>query len=162
MPPIDRMAVTLTVNGEPQDLLIDARETLTAVLRDRLHLTGTKRGCNQGVCGACTVLIDGHAVRSCLALAADLEDSAIVTIEGLREDEAGRRVAAALVASAAVQCGFCTPGMVIGLTALFRDKGRPSREAVREALSGNLCRCTGYVKIIEAALALSEAGGYAG
>ncbi|HXP29986.1 MAG TPA: (2Fe-2S)-binding protein [Stellaceae bacterium] len=154
----ERLPVALMVNGETQEVLIEAEATLLSVLREHLQLTGSKRGCNQGVCGACTVLIDGRAGRSCLALAATLAEAEITTIEGIRDDPVGARVIAALVEGAAVQCGFCTPGMVIALTELLRAKDRPDLAEIRDALSGNLCRCTGYQKIVAAALTLASNG----
>jgi aerobic-type carbon monoxide dehydrogenase small subunit (CoxS/CutS family) len=146
-----KLHMVLTVNGEPRDALAPASATLLEVLRSELGLTGSKRGCNHGVCGACTVLLDGKLARSCLTLAADVGERAVTTIEGLAGDDGFSPLQRALIDAGAVQCGFCTPGFVVALTALFAREPRPGREAIRNALSGNLCRCSGYVKIVEAA-----------
>jgi carbon-monoxide dehydrogenase small subunit len=151
----DRIIAHLRVNAEDNELLVAPDATLVTVLRDQLGLTGTKRGCNQGVCGACTVLVDGMAVRSCLTLAALAEDCDIVTVEGLRQDEVGGRVMHALVERSAVQCGFCTPGMVAVLTELLTAHASPSLDEIREGISGNICRCTGYRKILDAMVQLA-------
>ena len=142
---------TLHVNGETHELRVPADATLLDVLRETLDLSGTKRGCNHGVCGACNVLLDGKPVRSCLTLALEAEGRAVVTVEGVAEDRALSSVQQALIDAGAIQCGFCTPGLVMALTALFAHERNPSRDAIRTALSGNLCRCSGYVKIVEAA-----------
>jgi len=146
----------LEVNGERHDVLAPVSATLLEVLREQLGLTGSKRGCNHGVCGACTVLVDGGLARACLMLAADVGDRPVVTIEGLA-GEGGKLspVQQALVDSGAIQCGFCSPGFVVTLTELFARHRHPSRDEVRAALGGNLCRCSGYVKIVDAAMALS-------
>ena len=144
-----RVHSVLTVNGECRDVLAPVEATLLEVLRSSLSLTGSKRGCNHGVCGACTVLLDGKLARSCLTLAADVGDRMVTTIEGIAGDAGFSVVQRALIDAGAIQCGFCTPGFVIALTALFARDPHPSREAIREALSGNLCRCSGYVKIVE-------------
>jgi carbon-monoxide dehydrogenase small subunit len=151
-----KLQIVITVNGEPHDVLAPASATLLEVLRESLGLTGTKRGCNHGVCGACTVLLEGKLARSCLALAADVGERAVTTIEGISGEGDFSAVQRALIDSGAIQCGFCTPGFVIALTELFARDPRPDREAIRNALSGNLCRCSGYVKIIEAAERLAE------
>jgi aerobic-type carbon monoxide dehydrogenase small subunit (CoxS/CutS family) len=147
------MHITLTVNGERREVLAPASATLLEVLRTQLELTGSKRGCNHGVCGACTVLLDGKLARSCLTLAADVGERPVTSIEGIAELSDVQR---ALIDSGAIQCGFCTPGFVMALTELFAREAHPSRETIRAALSGNLCRCSGYVKIIEAAERLSH------
>jgi carbon-monoxide dehydrogenase small subunit len=126
---------------------------LLTVIRDQLLLTGTKRGCNQGVCGACTVLSDGRPVRSCLSLALDCEDRRVDTIEGLTAHPVMQALQQAFIAAGAFQCGFCTPGMLVSAFDLLQRNRRPSSGDVRGALSGNLCRCTGYKKIVEAVLA---------
>jgi len=148
-----KLPLALTVNGETHDVLAPATATL---LRTSLGLTGTKRGCNHGVCGACTVLMDGKLARSCLALAADVGERPVTTVEGIANGPDLSPVQRALVDSGSIQCGFCTPGFVITLTELFARNSRPGREDIRRALSGNLCRCSGYVKIVEAAEQLAE------
>jgi len=153
----DRLALLVKVNGELHEALASPAATLLEVLRDQLGLTGTKRGCNHGVCGACTVLIDGNLARSCLALAADVGEREVTTVEGVADGVSCSAVQRALIESGAIQCGFCTPGFVMALTYLFANDLRPSRETIRAALSGNLCRCSGYVKIIEAAERIAEA-----
>ena len=148
----------LAVNGELRNVFAPASATLLEVLRSSLGLTGSKRGCNHGVCGACTVLLDGKLARSCLTLAADVGERPVTTIEGLAGHNDFSAVQRALIDSGAIQCGFCTPGFVIALTELFAREPRPGREAIRNALSGNLCRCSGYVKIVEAAENLAGGG----
>ena len=145
----------LTVNGEQRDVIAPATATLLEVLRSGLGLTGTKCGCNHGVCGACTVLLDGKLARSCLTLAIDVNERSVTTIEGIAGDADFSAVQRVLIDSGAIQCGFCTPGFVMALTELFARNPHPGREAIRTALSGNLCRCSGYVKIVEAAQRLA-------
>jgi aerobic-type carbon monoxide dehydrogenase small subunit (CoxS/CutS family) len=147
------MHLTLTVNGEQREALAPAAATLLEVLRGPLELTGTKRGCNHGVCGACTVLLDGKLARSCLTLAVDVGERGVTTVEAFSELSEVQR---ALIDSGAIQCGFCTPGFVMALTELFERNPKPDRESIRAALAGNLCRCSGYVKIIEAAEGLTR------
>jgi aerobic carbon-monoxide dehydrogenase small subunit len=147
----EKLRIAMTINGEACEILAPASATLLQVLRYQLGLTGTKCGCNHGICGACTVLLDGKLARSCLALAANIGERAVTTIEGIAGQGDFSPIQRVLVESGAVQCGFCTPGFVIALSALFAANPRPGREAIRNALSGNLCRCSGYVKIIEAA-----------
>ena len=154
----EALAVRLTVNGQARETHPRPWQTLLEVLRDQLGLTGTKRGCNQGVCGACTVLQDGHPVRGCLSLAVNCDGSDIVTIEGLSD---GRRLAPiqqAFAEAGAVQCGFCTPGMLLSAYALLRQNARPDIDAIRAGLAGNLCRCSGYRKIVDAVLLASGRG----
>jgi carbon-monoxide dehydrogenase small subunit len=149
--------VTLTVNGEARDLRLSPSATVLDALREHLALTGAKRGCNQGVCGACTVLLDGLPVRACLTLAAAVAGREITTIEGLAPPGELGRVQRALLEAGAVQCGFCTPGVVLAIEGLLRETPSPDEAALREALSGNLCRCSGYVKILEGARRAAEA-----
>jgi aerobic-type carbon monoxide dehydrogenase small subunit (CoxS/CutS family) len=146
----DAVDVTLVINGERRPLRVAPFETLLTTLRDRLGLTAAKRGCNQGVCGACSVLIDGRPARACLSVTANCVDLAITTAEGLSAPLELSPLQAAMVRSGAIQCGFCTPGMLISLTALLQESPRPTREEIRTAISGNICRCTGYQKIVEA------------
>ncbi len=150
--------VTLRVNGAERPVAAVAPwTTLLTVLRDELGLTGAKRGCNQGVCGACTVTIDGEPVRSCLSLALNCTDRDIVTVEGLAPAGALAPVQQALAEGNAVQCGFCTPGILISAHALLRRNAPLTVDEVRAGLSGNLCRCSGYKKIVEAVARASEA-----
>lgn len=142
--------VSLLVNGKKRPATLSGNETLLDVLRDQFGLTGAKRGCNQGVCGSCTVLIDGQAARACLYLAGLAEGAAITTVEGLAPQGKLSPVQQAFVDTGAVQCGFCMPGMVVAATALLSEDAAPDEEAIREGLAGNLCRCSGYVKVIEA------------
>lgn len=151
-----RQLIELDINGEIQEVLIEPRTTLLQVLREGLDLTGTKEGCNTGDCGVCTVLIDGNPVNSCLTLAVEVQGKKILTIEGLSIDGRLHPVQQAFMDYFAVQCGFCTPGMILSAKALLDKNPHPREEEVREAISGNLCRCTGYVKIIEAILAAAE------
>ena len=146
----DRLAIRLTVNGEEHQLLVGKSWTLLYVLRDVLNLTGAKYGCGTGDCGACKVLVDNEPANSCTYLATRAEGKEIVTIEGLSVDGALSPVQQAFIDAGAVQCGFCTPGMVITATALLRRNAKPTREEITQALENNLCRCTGYIKIIEA------------
>lgn len=142
--------ITMTVNGNRIEVGVGDEETLLETLRQRLGLTGTKQGCDLGDCGSCTVLLDGKPVLSCLTLAADAQGREIVTIEGLSQGEELHPVQRAFHEAGAVQCGFCTPGMVLTAKALLDVNPTPDRETIRGALSGNLCRCTGYVKIVNA------------
>jgi aerobic-type carbon monoxide dehydrogenase small subunit (CoxS/CutS family) len=142
----------LNINNNNYAVSIYPHRTLLEVLRDDLELMGTKRGCNQGVCGTCTVLIDGKPVRSCLTLAVEVWDKKIVTIEGLNVRGELTPVQEAFIAEGAVQCGFCTPGMVLTAEALLAENPTPTEEEVLRAISGNLCRCTGYYKIKKAIL----------
>lgn len=144
--------LTLNVNGKALTATAATADTLLTVLRDRFLLTGAKRGCNQGVCGACTVLADGRPVRSCLSLALDCDDRRIDTIEGLAEEPIMQALQRAFIAGGAFQCGFCTPAMLVASFALLQNNPRPSDTEIRRALSGNYCRCTGYKKIVEAVL----------
>ena len=152
------MDVALTINGEERMLRIEPFETLLTSLRDRLHLTAAKRGCNQGVCGACSVLIGGEPARACLSLTANCVDRDITTVEGLSTPLALSPLQAAMVRAGAIQCGFCTPGMLITLTALLKECPQPTRQEIRLAVSSNLCRCTGYQKIVEAVVEMVGGG----
>ena len=154
----DKIVLKLQVNGEDRAALADANDTLLTILRDELGLTGAKRGCDQGVCGACTVLADGKPIRSCLAIGANSTDLAITTVEGLAADGPMTPLQQAFVDGAALQCGFCTPGMLVALTPLLQANAQPSTDEIRHTISGNLCRCTGYSKIVEAVSALTAGG----
>jgi aerobic-type carbon monoxide dehydrogenase small subunit (CoxS/CutS family) len=140
----------LTINGQPRDVLAEPNAILLDVLREQLHLTGSKRGCDMGTCGCCTVLIDGQNRLSCLTLAAQADGKAITTIEGLGTGEALHPIQAAFSDVGGSQCGFCTPGFIMTTKALLDKNPKPNEAQIREAISGNLCRCTGYIKIIEA------------
>ena len=144
--------IALTVNGKGCAVNADGAETLLETLRERLSLTGAKRGCNQGVCGACTVMIDGRPMRSCLSLTANCAGAEIVTVEGIASNGKLGRMQTALEKTGAVQCGFCTSGMIVAAEALLRDNPHPSAADVQAGLSGNLCRCSGYRMIVEAVL----------
>ena len=145
------------VNGEPREADAWAGESLLYFLRERLGLYGSKNACEQGECGSCSVELDGALVCSCLVLAAAAEGSEVRTVEGMEADRVGRAVQEAMVAAGGVQCGFCTPGFVVAMTDLLKNNPDPADLEVREALSGNLCRCTGYVRIFEAVRRASEA-----
>lgn len=151
-----KLSIELSVNGENFKLTVKPHRTLLYVLRNELGLTGTKRGCSRGDCGACIVIIDGKAVASCLVLAAQTEGKKILTIEGLANGTQLHPIQEAFIEHGATQCGFCTPGMILSAKALLDEKTSPTEEDVREALSGNLCRCTGYVKPVKAVLAAAE------
>jgi carbon-monoxide dehydrogenase small subunit len=151
--------IELTVNGEPRDADVWEGESLLFALRERLGLPGSKNACEQGECGSCSVLLDGTLVCACLVLAAQAEGHELVTVEGLAEDGDLHRVQEAFVDAGAVQCGFCTPGLVVATADLLAHNPDPSDHEVREALSGNLCRCTGYAKIFDAVRLAAEAGG---
>ena len=144
------LTIDLHVNGEIRSLEVETRRTLLEVLRQDLQLTGTKNGCNQGVCGACSILVDGKSIRSCLSLAVAMQDRKIVTIEGLSSGGQLDPVQQAFVDAGAIQCGYCMPGMVISAKALLDSNPRPNREEIRHALGNNICRCSGYVKVIDA------------
>ncbi len=146
----EMLTLTLTLNGEARTVAFPAHHTLLEVLREECGLTGTKHGCELGECGACTVLVDGEPVLSCLALAADMEGRRIETVEGLMSGNALHPLQRTFADLGAAQCGYCTPGILMTARALLERHARPSRDQISEALSGNLCRCTGYVKILEA------------
>lgn len=145
----------LHVNGEEVEVLTEPHKTLLEVLREDLGLTGTKRGCDLGTCGACTVLIDGKPYLSCLTLAVAVQGKKIVTIEGLTEGGELHPLQKAFAEKGAIQCGFCTPGMIMTAKAFLDEEPHPSEEEVKKAIAGNLCRCTGYVKIVEAILSVT-------
>lgn len=152
-----KQLVTLRVNGETHELPVDVRRTLLEVLRDELSLTGTKEGCGTGDCGACTVLLDGVPIASCLTLAVEAQGKEISTIEGLARGGQLHPLQHAFIEHGAIQCGFCTPGTIMSAKALLDKNPQPTEAEVREAISGNYCRCTGYTKIVEAILATSQA-----
>jgi aerobic carbon-monoxide dehydrogenase small subunit len=144
------MRISLRINGEQHDADVWEGDSLLYALRERLGFPGSKNACEQGECGSCSVLLDGRLVCSCLVLAAQAEGHDVVTVEGLAEDGRLHRVQEAFVAAGAVQCGFCTPGLIVAAADLLEHHADPSDDAIREALSGNLCRCTGYAKIFDA------------
>ena len=150
--------VTFTVNDVARTIMVSPRTTLLDALRWQVGLTGTKKCCGEGECGACTVLLDGRAVNSCLVLAVEAEDAAVVTIEGLATSGRLSKLQDAFLAEGAIQCGFCIPGMVMAAHALLADNPSPSEADVREGLSGNLCRCAGYQGIVRAVLRAAADG----
>ena len=150
------MTLKLNVNGEIHELAVPTEKTLMELLREDLELTGTKCGCDTGECGSCTVLLDGKPARSCLVLAAEVGDREITTIEGLGTYEELHPVQRAFIEHQAIQCGFCSPGMILTAKAFLDENPSPTREDVRRGLGGNICRCTGYQKIVEAVLAAAE------
>jgi aerobic carbon-monoxide dehydrogenase small subunit len=146
--------LTLTVNGEPREVLIDPRRTLLDVLRNSLDLRGAHQKCDSNDCNACTMLLNGQPITACMALAADCEGMDMLTVEGVTPNGSLHPVQRALVEKGGIQCGFCTPGMVMAAVALLNDRPHPTEDDVREGLAGNLCRCTGYQKIVQAVLAV--------
>ena len=153
-----KTVLTLDVNGEPREVLADGRDTLLELLRDRLGLTGAKEGCSNGNCGTCTVLLDGEPVCACLVLAAEVQGARVTTIEGIATGNDLHPVQAELIQHGGTQCGFCTPGIVLSAVALLARNPRPTDGEIRHAIAGNLCRCTGYDKIVEAVAAVAEGG----
>ena len=147
-----KQSLRMTVNGQPVELSVEPYRTLLDVLRDDLDLTGAKKGCDRGDCGACTVLLDGKPVTSCMMLAIQAEGRAVTTIEGLSVNGRLHPIQQAFVDHGAVQCGFCTPGMILATVALLEEHPHPTAAQVREGIAGNLCRCTGYAKIVDAVL----------
>jgi aerobic carbon-monoxide dehydrogenase small subunit len=150
-------AMRLTINGEPNELLVEPYWSLLDLLRDRLHLTGTKKGCDEGDCGACTVLLQGKPVTSCMVLALDAKDTEVVTVEGLARGDRLHPIQDAFVRYGGVQCGYCTPGLIMAALGLLLENPHPTEEDVRFGLGGNLCRCTGYAKVVQAILKAAEA-----
>ncbi|MCH7843413.1 MAG: (2Fe-2S)-binding protein [Chloroflexi bacterium] len=148
--------VKLTVNGKEYESSVEVRKTLADFLREELDLTGTHLGCEHGVCGACTILFNGDSVRSCLMLAVQADGAALTTVEGLAQGEELHPLQLAFQENHALQCGFCTPGMLMTAYAFLEETSDPTREQVKEAISGNICRCTGYAPIIEAILQTSK------
>ena len=159
---MDKARLRLLVNGEDREVLAPVHHTLLEVLREELGLYGTKHGCELGECGTCTVLVDGAPVLSCLALPADLEGAAITTVEGMAHGGELHPLQQAFAELGAAQCGYCTPGILLTAQALLEDEPQPTRQRIKEALAGNLCRCTGYTKILDAvelaALRMTKAG----
>lgn len=151
--------LNLRVNGESTRLFVGEEETLLEVLRNRLMLTGTKQGCGEGQCGHCTVILNGKAVNSCLTLALEAEGSEVLTIEGLAEEGRLHPIQKAYVEAGAIQCGYCTPGMIMAIYSLLQENPRPSEDQIREGIKGVMCRCTGFYKIVEA---VTRAGGERG
>jgi carbon-monoxide dehydrogenase small subunit len=146
--------INLLVNGEKYQVIVEPGESLLDVLRLKLHLTGTKKGCNEGDCGACTVIMDKRPVNACLVLAREADNAEILTIEGLAHEKELHPLQDAFIKYGGLQCGFCTPGMIMISKALLDDNPNPSEEEIRKAIAGNVCRCTGYVKIVQS---ISEA-----
>jgi len=153
-----KRAIELNINGDTYEVLVSPNQTLLEVLREKLGLLGTKRGCDLGACGACTVLIDGEAYLSCLMLAVDAVGKEIITIEGLAQGGDLHPIQKAFMEKGAMQCGFCTPGMILTAWAILNEEDKPTENIIKKKLSGNLCRCTGYMKIAEAILAASQKG----
>jgi carbon-monoxide dehydrogenase small subunit len=149
-----KRVMKLHVNGDEFEVLTEVHKTLLEVLREDLGLIGTKRGCDLGACGACTVLIEGKPHLSCLTLAADVQGKKVITIEGLTQDGELHPLQKAFIEKGAIQCGFCTPGMIMTAKAFLDEHPHPSEKEVKKTISGNLCRCTGYVKIVEAILSV--------
>ena len=154
-----KIPLSLTVNGEEVDLYISPRRTLLEVLREELELAGTKESCGEGVCGSCTVLCDGIPIRSCLTLAMEVEGREITTVEGLGEKGKLDLLQQSFIDHGAVQCGFCTPGMLMSVKGLLNRNPAPNEDEIRRGISGNTCRCTGYAKIVEAVTAVTTRSG---
>lgn len=150
--------ILLTVNGEAHELEVEPRETLVDVIREKIGLTGTKKGCDTGDCGACTVILNGKPVSSCMLLAIDADGGEITTIEGLTGPGGLHPLQNAFVNNHAIQCGFCTPGMLLTAKALLDENANPSEEDIRQGMAGNLCRCTGYVNIVKAVQEAAKMG----
>ncbi len=153
---MSKHVVDIKVNGETQCVEVPARRMLSDFLRDDLHLTGTKRGCETGTCGACSVLVDGEVVKSCLMLAVQVNGRSVTTVEGLSQGDTLHPLQESFMRCGGLQCGYCTPGMLMTACALLAHNPKPTPDEVRHALSGNLCRCTGYTQIVESILNASE------
>jgi aerobic carbon-monoxide dehydrogenase small subunit len=154
-----KTAIELHVNGDNYEILVSPNNTLLEVLREKMGLMGTKRGCDLGACGACTVLVDGKAALSCLMLALDAVGKKITTIEGLSETGQLHPLQQAFVDRGALQCGFCTPGMILTAQAILQEDPRPTEETIKKKMAGNLCRCTGYKKVVEAVMSVRTPAG---
>ncbi|MFC1951796.1 (2Fe-2S)-binding protein [Chloroflexota bacterium] len=148
--------ISLRVNGDSYDVLVETCESLLDVIRNKLNLIGTKKGCDTGDCGACTIIMDGRVVNSCLTLAVEAEGKEILTIEGLADGSELHPLQEAFIKHGAVQCGYCTPGMIMSAKALLDENPKPTEGEIRQAIVGNLCRCTGYVKIVDAIKKVAE------
>ncbi len=154
-----KKGIELKINGDSYEVLVSTNNTLLEVLRDKLGLMGTKQGCDLGACGACTVLINGEAYLSCLMLAMDAVDKEIMTIEGIEEDGLLHPLQTAFVEKGGLQCGFCTPGMILTAKTILDEEEHPTEDTIKKKMAGNLCRCTGYKKIIEAVMSVDEQTG---
>lgn len=154
-----KKGIELKINGDSYEVLVSPNNTLLEVLRDKLGLMGTKQGCDLGACGACTVLINGEAYLSCLMLAMDAVGKEIMTIEGIEEDGLLHPLQTAFVEKGGLQCGFCTPGMILTAKTILDEEEHPTEETIKKKMAGNLCRCTGYKKIIEAVMSVDEQTG---
>ncbi len=148
--------INITINGTQRKIDIDENDRLLDVIREGFHLTGTKEGCGEGECGVCSVLLDGKLVNACMIMAFQAEDAEVITIEGIGENEKLDPIQQAFIDTGAVQCGFCTPGMVLSAKALLMKNPAPTKQEIRRGISGNLCRCTGYEKIVEAVTLASK------
>ena len=151
-----KRAIELSINGDTYDVLVSPNNTLLEVLRDKLGLMGTKRGCDLGACGACTVLINGEAYLSCVMLAVDAGGKDILTIEGLAEGGELHPLQSSFVEKGGLQCGFCTPGMILTARAILNEEENPTEDVIKRKMAGNLCRCTGYKKVVEAVMSANE------
>jgi carbon-monoxide dehydrogenase small subunit len=157
-----KRAIELSINGDTYDVLVSPNNTLLEVLRDKLGLMGTKRGCDLGACGACTVLINGEAYLSCVMLAIDAGGKDILTIEGLAEGGELHPLQSSFVEKGGLQCGFCTPGMILTAKAILNEEENPTEDVIKRKMAGNLCRCTGYKKVVEAIMSVNESNENAG
>jgi carbon-monoxide dehydrogenase small subunit len=155
----ERIVINATINGEPTDFIADTRDSLLDALRERIGLTGAKEGCNNGNCGACAVLLDGRLVNSCCVMAAEVDGAEVMTVEGIAHEDGLHPLQQAFLEEAALQCGICTPGFLVASKALLDQNPHPTEHEVRFWLAGNLCRCTGYDKIIRAVLKAGSNGG---